>query len=147
MSSLTGARDQGMEMLTAGMTSPVRERTGAAMDASGCGPAALPVDATVNAFRLRPVSGLTAGIPAAGTRELEKRRMQWTPRPRLSLAPDEPDQVRRLQRFRADHPGVVIGPGESGTWQARIPRPSGEIFITRYRLVELLDQLDELMTR
>jgi len=54
--------------------------------------------------------------------------------------------VRRLERFRTNHPDVVIGPGEFGTWQARIPRPYEEIFITRYRLVELLDQLDKLMT-
>ena len=43
----------------------------------------------------------------------------------LGLAPDEPDQVRRLQRYRAAHPGVIIGAGGFGTWQARIPeRPA-----------------------
>jgi hypothetical protein len=38
----------------------------------------------------------------------------------LGLAPDEPDQVPRLQRYRAAHPGVIIAAGEFGTWQARI---------------------------
>ena len=39
----------------------------------------------------------------------------------LGLAPAEPDQVHRLQRYRAAHPGVIIGAGGFGTWQARIP--------------------------
>jgi len=34
--------------------------------------------------------------------------------------PDEPVQVLRLARFRQEHPEVIIGPGEFGTWQARI---------------------------
>jgi hypothetical protein len=29
-----------------------------------------------------------------------------------------------------------------GYWQARLPAPSGETVITRYRLKELLDKLD-----
>jgi hypothetical protein len=68
----------------------------------------------------------------------------WLPRVALRLVPDEPDQVPRLQAFRAAHPEVIIGDGGFGTWQARIPEPNGEIVITRYRLVELLDKLDEL---
>ncbi len=56
----------------------------------------------------------------------------------------EPDQVRRLQRFRAAHPDVVIGDGGFGTWQARIPEENGEMVTTRYTLRELLDRLDEL---
>ena len=63
---------------------------------------------------------------------------------RLGLAPDEPDQVPRLRAFRAAHPEVIIGSGGFGTFQARIPEPSGETVITRYRLAELLDRLDEL---
>jgi hypothetical protein len=62
----------------------------------------------------------------------------------LGLAPDEPDQVHRLARFRREHPGVIIGSGEFGTWQARIPEPDGETVTTRYTLRELLDRLDEL---
>jgi hypothetical protein len=62
----------------------------------------------------------------------------------LGLVPDEPDQVPRLQAFRAAHPDVIIGPGGLGTWQARIPEPNGETVATRYTLRELLDRLDEL---
>jgi hypothetical protein len=61
------------------------------------------------------------------------------------LVLDEVDQVVRLARFRAAHPDVIIGDGGFGTWQARIPEPSGETVITRYLLVELLDKLDELL--
>ncbi|MGH3200069.1 MAG: hypothetical protein ACRDOH_07035 [Streptosporangiaceae bacterium] len=46
-------------------------------------------------------------------------------RPVLRTVPDEPDQVR-LARFRAAHPGVVIGADEFGNWQARIPAENGE---------------------
>lgn len=62
----------------------------------------------------------------------------------LRLIPDEFDQVLRLQAFRTAHPEVVIGDGGFGTIQARIPEPNGEMVITRYRLAELLDKLDEL---
>jgi hypothetical protein len=65
----------------------------------------------------------------------------------LHLVPDEPDQVPRLARFRAEHPDVIIGSGGFGTWQARIPEPSGETVFTRYRLVELLDKLDEVTSQ
>jgi hypothetical protein len=64
--------------------------------------------------------------------------------PVLRMVPDEPDQVMRLARFRARHPAVVIGEGEFGTWQARIPEPSGETVIVRHRLADVLDRLDEL---
>jgi hypothetical protein len=40
---------------------------------------------------------------------------------------------------------VVIGTGEFGTWQARIPEPDGETIIVRHRLAEVLDKLDELI--
>ena len=62
----------------------------------------------------------------------------------LGLVPDEPDQVLRLREFRVAHPGVIIGDGGFGTWQARIPEESGETVTTRYTLRELLDRLDEL---
>ena len=65
-------------------------------------------------------------------------------RPALRLAQSEPDQVPRLLAFRAAHPDVIIGAGEFGTWQARIPEPNGETVVNRYRLCELLDRLDEL---
>ena len=64
----------------------------------------------------------------------------------LGIAPDEPDQVLRLGRFREEHPDVIIGDGGFGTWQARIPELDGETVITRYTLRELLDKLDELTT-
>jgi hypothetical protein len=40
---------------------------------------------------------------------------------------------------------VVISAGE-GWWQARIPKPNGEIVTTRYTLRALLDKLDELLS-
>jgi hypothetical protein len=63
---------------------------------------------------------------------------------RLQLVPDEPDQVLRLARFRQEHPGVIIGDGGFGTWQARIPETNGETATTRHTLRELLDRLDKL---
>jgi hypothetical protein len=60
----------------------------------------------------------------------------------LRMVPDEPDQVVRLARFRAEHPAVVIETGEFGTWQARIPEPSGETVIVRHRRADVLDKLD-----
>ncbi len=62
----------------------------------------------------------------------------------LRLVSDEFDQVLRLQAFRTAHPEVVIGDGGFGTIRARILEPNGEMVITRYRLAELLDKLDEL---
>ncbi len=62
----------------------------------------------------------------------------------LRLVREEPDQVLRLQAFRAAHPEVIIGDFGFGVWQARIPEPSGEQIISRYTLRELLDKLDEL---
>src|SRR6266581_3535241 len=38
----------------------------------------------------------------------------------LRFAREEPDQVLRLQAFRAAHPDVIIGDGGFGVWQARI---------------------------
>ena len=66
------------------------------------------------------------------------------PRPGLPLVRDEPGQAARLQRFRADHPDVIVGQYEFGTWQAIIPEPGGETCLTRYSLKALLDKLDEL---
>ncbi len=65
--------------------------------------------------------------------------------PGLRLVPDEPDQILRLARFRAEHPAVIIGEADFGTWQARIPEASGETVVVRHRLVELLDKLGELL--
>jgi hypothetical protein len=64
-------------------------------------------------------------------------------RPMLRLVPEEPEQVIRLAIYRDQHPGVLIREG-TGYWQAQIPEPAGETVITRYRLCELLDKLDEL---
>ena len=65
-------------------------------------------------------------------------------RPVFRLAAGEPGQVPRLLAFRAAHPAVIIGAGEFGTWQALIPAPDGETVVSRHRLCELLDRLDEL---
>jgi hypothetical protein len=61
----------------------------------------------------------------------------------LGMGQDELGQMLRLQQFREKHPGVIIGDGGFGTWQARIPAPDGETVITRYKLRELLDKLCE----
>jgi hypothetical protein len=65
-------------------------------------------------------------------------------RPARRQLPDDPDQAVRLARFRAAHPDVDVAAGEFGTWQARIPEENGETIITRHRLGELLDRLDEV---
>ena len=62
----------------------------------------------------------------------------------LRTAPDELDQVVRLNRFRSEHQGIVIVAGE-GWWQGRVPEAKGETVITRYALRELLDKLDALV--
>jgi hypothetical protein len=62
----------------------------------------------------------------------------------LRTAPDELDQVVRLNRFRAEYQGVVIVAG-NGWWQGRVPEPTGETVITRNTLRELLDKLDALV--
>ena len=67
--------------------------------------------------------------------------------PGLRIVPDDLDQIARLARFRAEHPAVVIGTGEFGTWQARIPEPSRETIIVRHRLADLLDRLGELVEK
>ena len=64
--------------------------------------------------------------------------------PALRLIREEPGQVLRLARFREQHADVIIGIGEFGTWEARIPEPTGETITTRYTLRELLDRLDAL---
>jgi len=56
------------------------------------------------------------------------------------LARQEPDQVLRLQAFRAAHREVIIGDCGFGVWQARIPEPAGEWIISRYTLRELQGQ-------
>ena len=62
----------------------------------------------------------------------------------LLLLSEDPAEVFRLARFRADRPDVIIGPFGFGTWQARISEENGETVITRHTLRELLDRLGEL---
>lgn len=64
-------------------------------------------------------------------------------RPYLFLSPDGDDM--RLQAFRAKHPGVVIRPGQFGTWEALAPEVLGEGVIVRHTLRELLDRLGEML--
>jgi hypothetical protein len=94
----------------------------------------------VDRHRARQVTGVT--FPGAGVIGAFRARLIDAA---LGLAPDEPDQVLRLGRFREEHAGVIIGDGGFGTWQARIPESNGETVITRYTLRELLDKLGELM--
>jgi hypothetical protein len=63
---------------------------------------------------------------------------------RVGLGAEDLGQLLRLQLFRQRHPDVIIGDGGFGTIQARIPELSGETVVTRYRLDELLDRLDDL---
>ena len=63
--------------------------------------------------------------------------------PNLFLAPDGDDL--RLQAFRAKHPGVVIRPGQFGTWEALAPELIGEGVVVRHTLRELLDKMDEML--
>jgi hypothetical protein len=67
-------------------------------------------------------------------------------RPVLRLVREEPDQLLRLQAFRAAHPQVIIGDGGFRVWQARIPEPDGERISSRYTLRELLDKPGEHRT-
>lgn len=61
---------------------------------------------------------------------------------------ERPEQLRRLDRFRARYPGVVINRvGGFDFWQAWIPVSNGGTVITRYVLQDLLDKLDELHAR
>ena len=64
-------------------------------------------------------------------------------RPNLFLAPDGDDL--RLQAFRARYPGVVIRPGQFGTWEALAPELIGEGVVVRHTLRELLDKMDEML--
>ena len=57
----------------------------------------------------------------------------------LSLVPDEPDQVPRLERFRAEHPEVII------LLQGAMPKAwVGGTKIARRTLRELMDDLEEI---
>jgi hypothetical protein len=60
---------------------------------------------------------------------------------------NDADQISRLAAFRAEHPGVLIGGGGFGTWQALISETSGETVVVRYTLGELLDRLDVLLAK
>lgn len=72
------------------------------------------------------------GVPAAEAVVISR------PRSALSLAPGEPDQVRRLERFRAAHPEVIVllkGPTPRAWADGRK--------IERQTLCDLLDDLEE----
>lgn len=57
-----------------------------------------------------------------------------------------PGQLIRLDRFRAQYPGVVIKRDDGfGYWQAWLPVSNGGTVVTRYELKDLLDKLDELL--
>jgi hypothetical protein len=67
------------------------------------------------------------------------------PEKRAVTGLERPEQLRRLGRFRAQHPGVVINRvGDFDFWQAWIPKGNGGTVITRYVLQDLLDRLDEI---
>ena len=55
---------------------------------------------------------------------------------------EDPAALRRLARFEREHPGVRVGHGEFGTWEAEVPQADGRAFAVRHTLPELLDRLD-----
>jgi hypothetical protein len=60
----------------------------------------------------------------------------------LSLVPDEPDQVPRLERFRAAHPEVVV------LLKGLVPTAwVGGTKIARPTLRDLLDDLEKMFPR
>jgi hypothetical protein len=69
----------------------------------------------------------------------------------LSLVPDEPDQVPRLERFRAAHPEVVFVPPATPRDRWRVVVPPGLIpgdgtrtTLGSWDLASLMDQLEEI---
>jgi hypothetical protein len=69
-------------------------------------------------------------------------------RRQLAISPEDPEQIMRLQAFRADHPDVIIGPISRRAWQACIPEPDDrQTVITRRELKDLLDLVEPLVTR
>jgi hypothetical protein len=60
-----------------------------------------------------------------------------------TIAPQELDQLIRLQAFRADYPHLTIGAISRRAWQACISEPDdGMTVITRRELKDLLDRLE-----
>jgi len=57
----------------------------------------------------------------------------------LSLVPDEPDQVPRLEKFRVEHPEVII------LLRGAMPKAwVGGTKIARHTLRDLLDDLEQV---
>jgi hypothetical protein len=57
---------------------------------------------------------------------------------------EQPEQLRRLDLFRARYPAVVIDRVDGfGFWQAWIPERDGGTVITRYHLQDLLSEFDD----
>ncbi|HXL95447.1 MAG TPA: hypothetical protein VN969_41505 [Streptosporangiaceae bacterium] len=64
----------------------------------------------------------------------------------LAIAPEELDQLLRLQAFRPQYPHVIIGAISRRAWQACLPEPDdGQTVITRRTLGDLLDRACELL--
>jgi hypothetical protein len=56
-----------------------------------------------------------------------------------------PDQLTRLDSFRDEHPGVIVGMDEfRDGWDARIPLRDGERFLHRDDLRALLDDAETI---
>jgi hypothetical protein len=57
-----------------------------------------------------------------------------------------PEQLVRLDEFREEHPGILIGHDEFGGWEASIPlHGDGERFLARGDLGQLLDDAREVL--
>jgi hypothetical protein len=70
---------------------------------------------------------------------------QRTAAPEEPYVLDGPAELERIRLFRIEHPDVVVGGGEFGTWRALIPEENGETVVVRYTLRELLGKLAELL--
>lgn len=56
-----------------------------------------------------------------------------------------PDQLTRLDSFRAEHPGIIVGESEfRDGWDASIPLCDGERFLHRHDLRALLDDAESI---
>ena len=66
--------------------------------------------------------------------------------PDLFLVPEGDDLRLAALREKYPPPGVVIQPGQFGTWEALAPELIGNGVIVRHTLRELLDKMDEVLS-
>jgi hypothetical protein len=85
-------------------------------------------------FTKNAVCGITPAWPPGGA-------VAATGTDSLRLVPDEPDQVPRLEQFRAEHPEVII------LVRGGLPKAwLGGRKIARHTLRDLLDELEQVFS-